>query len=171
MYRKLLLLLMVCVPLSCGFHLRGAIDLPSYITPLYVEHYGPDNTLSRELRNLLSQSAASSLAESRDIAAAELEIISAQTRQRVVAVDNRGRVRQYELSYRVSYRVTLKQSSADAIASENIRVVNLKRDLLFDPDSVLAIGHEQQRLYDDMRKDAASMILRQLKAMGQTAVK
>lgn len=167
MFRKLLLLAVLCAPVSCGFHLRGAIDLPSHIMPLYLEQYGSDNDLSRELRNLLSQSSSSNLAESSDAASAELRIIGARTSQRVVAVDNRGRTRQYELDYRVNYSVTGRTVSDDGATKEILREVHLKRELLFDPDSVLAIGHEQERLYDEMRKDAARMILRQLKAMGQ----
>ena len=83
-------------------------------------------------------------------------------KQRVVAVDNRGRAREYELNYQFSY--DLKKVSVAGMPLEIIRTntVKLKRGLLFDPDSVLAVGHEKDALYEDMRKDAAQMVLRQL---------
>lgn len=173
MYRKLILLLLLCMPLSCGFHLRGSIDLPPGVTPLYVDLYSVDNDLSRELRLLLSQTANNKLANTKEEAVAELKIISAKSQRRVIAVDNRGRVRQYELDYRVKYSVVGKTTSATGVESayEKTRDVRLKRDLSFDPDSVLAIDHEQEKLYEDMRKDAALRILQQLKSMGQQSTK
>lgn len=166
MFRKLILLVVLCMPLSCGFHLRGSIELPSSIAPLYVERYGVDSNLSREIRGMLSQSTTNNLASSKAEATAELVLISVKNKRRVIAVDNRGRVRQYELDYRVSYTVTGKDLPAED-GKDNTREVRLTRDLLFDPDSVLAISHEQEMLYKDMRKDAARLILQQLKSLGR----
>lgn len=167
MLERLLILTVLCLPLSCGFQLRGSIDLPEQIAPLYIERFGTDNDLRRELRALLSQSAAANLADSRESATAELKILSAKNKRRVIAVDDRGRARHYELSYKVVYRISGEKLPADR--SSYKRQLKLKRELLFDPDSVLAISHEQEMLYEDMRKDAARMILQQLKATGTPA--
>ena len=46
-----------------------------------------------------------------------------------------------------------------------VRNITLTRELLFDPDSVLALDYETQTLYSDMRRDAARLMLQQLQAL------
>ena len=98
-----------------------------------------------------------------------LNISNVQKKQRVVAVDNLGRAREYELNYQ--FRYELKTISKTATQSEIIKTntVKLKRDLLFDPGSVLAVDHEKNAMYEDMRKDAAQLVLRQLSVIKQPA--
>jgi len=93
-----------------------------------------------------------------------LDIVSAKQKKRVVAVDDRGRARQYDLSYVLHYRLTGKNISR--VGNDNVSVLNLRRSLNFDPDNVLAIGHEVENLYNDMRKDSARLILQRLQTLG-----
>lgn len=147
---------------SCGFHLRGPLELPVEITPLYIEQTGADNALNHELRFVLSESSETNLTQSKDEAQAILNVVSTNKKQRVVAVDQRGRARQYELSFIVHYRVTGK--AIPQAGNDNISLLKLRRELSFNPDSVLAIEHEIDTLYKDMRKDSARLILQRLQA-------
>lgn len=165
LYKKFsvfVLIVLAAAQVSCGFHLRGVIALPEYITPVFIDLNGDDNELQRELGNLLSTSGDNALAASEAEAKTVLNIFSVQKKQRVVAVDNLGRARDYELNYQFHYE--LKKTSLSKGQTEIIKtnIVNLKRDLLFDPDSVLAVEHEKNAIYEDMRKDAAQLVLRQL---------
>ena len=159
------LLVLVSMQTSCGFHLRGALGLSDTITPVFIELDGAGDELRRELSSLISASGENALAASKSEAKTELTISVIRKKQRVVAVDNRGRAREYELNYKFSYE--LKKTSASNAQAEIIKTntVNLKRDLLFDPDSVLAVADEKASLYEDMRKDAARVVLRQLNAI------
>lgn len=161
--KSLLVFLSVYLLGACGFHLRGPVELSAEITPLFIEQAGADNALRRELRALLSQSGKNNLTQSKSESKAVLSIISASNKRRVVAVDDRGRARQYELSYIVRYSVTSENISQ--VEGDNVSMLRLKRELIFDPDSVLAIGHETETLYNDMRKDAARLILQRLQAL------
>lgn len=156
------LLALAAVQVSCGFHLKGAMTLPNHITPVFVDLSRADDELPRELKNLLSASGENALAESEAEAKTVLTILGMQKKQRVVAVDNQGRAREYELNYQFRYQLikaSLEEGSAEIIKTNDVK---LKRDLLFDPDSVLAVGHEKNAMYEDMRKDAAQLVLRQL---------
>lgn len=153
---------------ACGFHLRGPVELSAEITPIFIEQSGGDSVLNRELHTLLSQSGKKLLALTRSEAKAILDIVSSKEKKRVVAVDNRGRARQYDLSYVLHYRLTGK--NIPQVGNDNVSVLNLRRSLNFDPDNVLAIDHEVENLYNDMRKDSARLILQRLQTQGESAV-
>ena len=162
-HKSLFIVLSVYLLTACGFHLRGAVELSPEITPIFLEQ-GADNALNRELRALLSQSGKNNLTQTKSEAKAVLNIVSAREKKRVVAVDDSGRARQYDLSYILRYRLTGK--NIPQFGNDNINVLHLKRSVNFDPESVLAIGHEVETLYKDMRKDSARLILQRLQALG-----
>lgn len=147
---------------SCGFHLRGKLELSDEITPIFIVQSGEDNALNRDLQELLVLSGGS-LAKSRSDAKTVLSIISTNTKRRVVAVDTQGRAQQYEMRFIVRYSVT--GESITQIGSDNIKVISLRRELTFDPDNVLAVGHETDRLYKAMREESARLILQRLQAL------
>jgi len=166
-YFIFMLMALATVQTSCGFHLRGAVSLPDHITPVFLDLSSSDDGLGRGLQALLSSSGDNVLAVSKDEAKTILKISGVQKKQRVVAVDDLGRAREYELNY--SFHYELKNNVDSAAQSEIIKTntVKLKRDWLFDPSSVLAVGHERNALYDDMQKDAARVMLRQLAVIKQ----
>lgn len=172
LHKKVFIFMLIAlagVQTSCGFHLRGALRLPGHITPIFLDLSTSDDELGRELQSLLSSSAENALAASSVEAKTVLNIFKVQKKQRVVAVDNIGRAREYELNYQ--FRYELKTISKTAAQPEIIKTntVKLKRDLLFDPGSVLAVDHEKESLYEDMRQDAALLVLRQLSVIKQPA--
>ena len=166
-----MLIALAGVQTSCGFHLRGVLGLPGHITPIFLDLSASDDELGRELQSLLSSSAENALAATGAEAKTVLNISNVQKKQRVVAVDNLGRAREYELNYQFGYE--LKTISKTAAQSEIIKTntVKLKRDLLFDPGSVLAVEHEKNAMYEDMRKVAAQLVLRQLSVIKQSALR
>lgn len=158
------LLVVLCISLlaSCGFHLRDSVKLSDEIAPIFMKK-GGNRELRNELRTLLSESGSNILASSKREARAVLDIISTKKKRRVVAVDRIGRARQYELSYIIRYSVT--GENIPKVEDDNINMMHLRRVVVFDPDNVLAIGHEVERLYSDMRKNAARLILQRLQAL------
>lgn len=147
--------ILFCV--SCGFHLRGQIELPEKLSPLFLEPGTSDSDVYRELNNLFRANEIK-LADSITESAASLKIIKSSESSRILSVDSRGRAREYQLNLRIEY-----QLKGNKISEVN-KTVLLNRDLIFDPDSVLAINNERQVLYRDMNRDAARLILQQLQA-------
>ncbi len=157
LWRALLLTGMVAALSACGFHLRGDVQLASQLSPLYIADSGPYE-LRSEIRALLRSSNVTLVNNSKQ-AAAMLTIEQASPTRRVLSVDASGRAREYEVQYRVRYRIS--RQSAEPV----VRTIKLTRELLFDPDSVLALDYETQTLYSDMRRDAARLMLQQLQAL------
>ena len=142
---------------ACGFHLRGDVQLAAQLSPLYIADSGPYE-LRGEIRALLRSSNVKLVNDGKQ-AAAVITIEQASPSRRVLSVDSRGRAREYEVQYRVRYRVN--RQSAEPV----VRHITLSRGLLFDPDSVLALDYETRTLYSDMRRDAARLMLQQLQAL------
>jgi len=149
---------------ACGFHLRGQVEIPEQLSPLYLESEDNNSDLFRELDNIFRANNISP-AESRSTASAFLKITQTTKNRRVLSVDDRGRAREYQLSLRIQYSLKGKN------ISKLTKTVYMKRALIFDPDSVLAISHEQEILFQDMNRDAARLILQQLQAVGQATGK
>jgi len=154
------LITLVFLLVACGFHLRGVIELPPQLSPLYLSTQQADHALSRELEILLQTNNVVLAINGKD-AAAVLTIQQSTKNRRVLSVDSLGRAREYELDYLVKYN--LKIPGADSTE----KTIHLKRDLLFDPTSVLAVGHETETLYKDMASQSARLILQKLQAVGK----
>lgn len=142
---------------SCGFQLRGDVQLAPGLSPLHIADSGSP-ALRSEIRAMLRSSGVA-LARQPESAAAVLEIERASQSRRVLSVDAQGRAREYEVLYSVRYRV--RRNDKPQLA----RTVRLSREILFDADSVLALDYETRSLYRDMQRDAARLILQQLQAL------
>lgn len=159
--RYIALLFVLLVVASCGFHLRGEVTLANEFSPLFLDAKTSAPVLLRELKALLKTSRVE-FAATNDEAASIIIIKAVKKSRRVLSVDSLGRAREYELNYEVHYLV-----SGKAIESTE-KALKLTRELLFDPDTVLAAGYEEQTLYDDMAQDSARLILMQLQAIKVT---
>ena len=184
--------IMALALVDCGFKLRGSLDISQELSPLYLQQNSVFE-LGRELKSILSTN---NIEVAKDAASANALIIlhNESKGSRVLSVDGSGQAREYQLSYTVSFSIVLKgqkstqadswpvsdMSVADVGAAESeegkqqlkVDTLTLNRTLLFQQDAVLAVANESEILYQDMRRNAARMILLRLQAQSQqTAAK
>ena len=160
--RKLRILSLVLVAFAisaCGYHLRGAYDLPAHLSPLYLDKESMSLLLYKELRSTIRASGAE-LSEDPTTAASVLIVSNEQRTRDVISVDTLGRAREYRLIYRLSF--TLQSLGENVIETSQI---NLNRNLLFNPEAVLGVAEETERVYRDMIRDSAGQILLRLQAL------
>ena len=147
--------------LGCGFQLSGtgsgsrsnSIPFESvYISALEGE------PIRTELKNSIQSSGKTLVLDKPLDAEAILHIISAKYTKHIWSISGSGRVREFQLRYRVSYRL------ADSKGLEIIplSIVNLSRILPFADAQVLAKQAEEKMLAREMYRDAAQQILRRL---------
>jgi len=153
------LLLMSCALLACGYHLRGSYDLPQHLSPLFIDKESMSLPLYRELRSTLKASGAE-LADDATVAVSVLEIVKEQQTRDVISVDTLGRAREY----RLIYRLTFSLQAAEETLIENSQI-QLKRNLLFNPETVLGVAQEQENIYQDMIADSARQMVQRLQAL------
>ncbi len=154
---------------SCGFQLRGALDLSQDMSPIYLQQNSVFE-LGREVKSLLTANKIQ-VAEKEIQAKAQITLLSEAKSRRVLSVDSNGRVREYLLIYKANFSIKTNRSKdisevnqggkQDSISQDSISVA---RNLLFDPDAVIAVVNESEILYQEMRREAARLILLKLQA-------
>ena len=118
------LLVLCCATLAgCGFHLRKAGELP--FSSLYV-NVSNASQFGQELKRALRASDVRLTDDAKD-AAATLSILSELREREIRSLGGQGRVREYELRYRVAYQVT----DGKRVITPPTQIV-LKRDISFN---------------------------------------
>ena len=156
--RRLLLAAIAAATLAaCGFQPRGHARLP--FSSLYVQA-AANTPLGQELRRTLRASDVR-LEESPEKAAAALVVLSELREKEILSLGGTGRVREYQLRYRLAYQVTDAKGATITPPTE----ILLKRDISFNDNEAIAKESEEAMLYRDMQTDAVQQLLRRLQAI------
>jgi LPS-assembly lipoprotein len=142
---------------GCGFQLRGAVDIPSDLSPVHVRGGG---LVARSIEGRLASSGVPSAQQPAD-AGLIIDILAEQRDSRVVAVDQDGKALAYMLTYRVRF------AAVDGAGRTVIEPQTLALDRTFDdnPDvAVLGKELESDIIYVDMTDDAADQVILRLRA-------
>ncbi len=146
--------IVLCAMLAgCGFHLRGSAALP-YETL----HIAGSPSFATQLARAVRARSNTRVVASPKEAQVTLQILAEQSERVILSLSGSGRVRELQLRYRVSYRLTDSESRELAPASD----VQLKRDLSYSDTDVLGKEQEEALLYRDMQRDAVQQVVRRL---------
>ena len=140
---------------GCGFHLRGAVQLP--FPSVYVQ-VANTSQVGHDIKRALRASDVRVTENPKD-AAATLAILSEIRERHILSLGGQGRVREYQLRYRLAYQVT----NPKGVVTPPTEIA-LKRDISFNDTEALAKEAEQATLYRDMELDAVQQLLRRLQA-------
>ncbi len=149
----LAILVMLFMLSACGFKLRGQISSFPFKT-LYVAA-PPGHVIGSDLRRAISASTTTKIVNTIEEAEAILQVINASNERRILSISGGGRVREFELIFKISTRLVDNQGIE--LAPENEIV--LMRILPFLDAQVLAKEAEEQMLYRDMQSDAVQQII------------
>ena len=154
-YLSRLCLVLVAISLlaACGFQLRGKEDLA--FDTLYIQ--GSRLTISKDLKKQLEINGVH-IVNSAEKSELVLELMSEDTEQRILSLSGEGVVREYELFYRVHFRL---RNPASEIWGPP-QVIENRRDFTYDDTQLLAKQFERDQIYTDMRNDATRELLRRL---------
>lgn len=144
---------------SCGFKLRGAVEIPPELNPMYVEAKGPSGVRAAMLQRLdYSQIRRSPTARDARVV---VRILSETRRSRVAAVDRDGKVVARELFLTVAF------DAIDAAGQSLVPRQSLDLSRTFENPDVEVLGKqlEADLIYDDLEQDAADRILGRLRAV------
>ncbi len=155
----LAILVMLFMLSACGFKLRGQISSLPFKT-LYVAA-PPGHTIGSDLRRAVGTSTTTKIVNSIEEAEAILQVINASNERRILSISGGGRVREFELIFKISTRLVDSTGAEIAPASEII----LTRILPFLDAQILAKEAEEQMLYRDMQSDAVQQIIWRLSTL------
>ena len=140
---------------SCGFQLRGQAAIP-YKT-LFIETTG-FSQFANDLERAIVSGSDTKVVHIRSEADAILKIVGELQDSRIISLSSGGKVREFELRYKVIYRLMDRAGNDLATAGQ----IDLTRDMTYDDNAVLAKESEQNLLYRDMKTDAVQQMLRRL---------
>ena len=154
---SLILLAAALLLASCGFQLRGTAQLP--FSSLYVQA-PPTSQFATQLKRAVQSGSSTRIAEQPEQAEAVLQIVSELHEKQILTIGGGGRVSEYQLRYRLLFRLTDSKNREHIPASEIV----LKRDYSFSDQQALSKEQEEALLYRDMRNDAVQQLVRRLQA-------
>ena len=153
-----LLVVATCLTLllsGCGFQPRGRADLS--FESIYVETDG-FSLFGAELRRVVQTGNVVEVVDTADEAEVVLKVVSELRERQILSLTGTGSVREFDLIYRVAYRIMDSQLKDLAAPGEIV----LRRAMLFDDTLRLAKESEAELLYRDMQTDAVRQMLRRL---------
>ena len=153
----------LCLALAgCGFHLRGQAELPFEV--LYIDA-PPTSTFATQLRRVIGAGSKTRVTNNPAEADATLQVIAEVREKEILALSAGGRVREFQLRYRVGYQVFDKNKAMLTPP----RDILMRRDFSFNDQDQLSKESEEALLYRDMQTDAVQQLVRRLQAVARAA--
>ena len=154
-FLKLAIVLSLFASEGCGFKLRGSVEMP--FDSIFVASQG-FSFFDTELRRVLASNETVSVVGQVEEADVLLTIINQQRDRTILSLSNAGNVREFELTYRVNYKIDTPKLESIATTGE-IMVV---RSLTYDDAQILAKEAEEALLFEEMQVDAVIQLMRRL---------
>jgi LPS-assembly lipoprotein len=141
---------------ACGFQLRGSADVP--FKTLFVPSVA--GGIGLELKRNIQAGTNAKVVDEVKQAEAVLDILEETRAKEILSLTGTGRVREFQLRYRVGFRV----HDGKGIDFVPQSLIQLTRDVTFNDTEILAKEQEEQLLFRDMQTDMVQQILRRLAA-------
>lgn len=155
--RILAIVVLALLTAACGFQLRGQAKLPFETLYVAIPETSP---MGIDLRRNIVAGTNTRLVNTPAEAKAILELFDEERSKSILSFDSAGQVREYQLRYRLAFRVR-DGRGRDYLPRSEIR---LTRDISYSSTQVLSKESEEQLLYREMQSDMVQQILRRLAA-------
>ncbi|AEH33715.1 luciferase [Vibrio anguillarum] len=149
-----LIVIMSSLLSACGFHLRGDYSVPEELNRVSVTSYDQYSTFTRMVKNQLRMSDIEIVSPSETVP--NIHLIGESVGERTLSLYQNTRAAEKELTFKASYRVTLPELGMKTFST------SVTRSYLDNPLTALAKSVERDMIEDEMRKLAATQILRQM---------
>lgn len=148
---------------SCGFHLRGSFSIPTALQILRLAPNQPLDPFQRPLRQALKSNSVQIVDDSDPNVCnvTSLIILSQSFFEKTVGYGSDGQVNRVIIQFTVHYQITDPQGKV-IIPSTAVQV---ERSLTVIPNAVLGTDYERAYVTKELYSDAASQLLRQLSVL------
>jgi LPS-assembly lipoprotein len=154
-FRGLLVVVLVLLA-GCGFRLRGTAEVP--FETLYLP--GATSGIALDLKRYIQAGTNARVVDDAAKAEAIMQFTEEGRLKEVLSLTGTGKVREFQLRYRVGFRVH-DGKGTDFVPQS---VIQLTRDVTFNDAEILAKEQEELILFRDMQTDMVQQILRRLAA-------
>ena len=139
---------------ACGFHLRGDYDVPDELSKLSITSYDQYSSFTRIVTRQLRMNEIEIIQPADDVP--NVHLISEGISERTLSLYQTTRAAEKELTFRASYRVTVPDIGTKTFST------SVTRSYLDNPLTALAKSVERDMIEGEMRKLAATQIVRQM---------
>ena len=159
MFKSTIIVIVLLLLNACGFHLASEGEFSGELNNTYVEAVSSSKVLVRLVEKNLRSNNINVVPEQE--ATAKLRVLNEETEKVVLTLDNDGKAREYELLLRITFEV----QRADKSFLLKQQIIDLNRDFVFDKSDLLGANEEEQELFNEMRNDAAKLIIYRLQTI------
>ena len=146
-------LIALCLFLTnCGYHLRGALALPTQLNNLYLT--GETTQLRAQFSKSL-QLSAGQLNDSPNPNSLTIQINKEDMQRRILSLSSRGRSNEFELVYRLNYSLLDTQQNP-LLKNQSLEI---RREYFNNQQDILAKDNEETVIRDEMYQQAVQTIL------------
>ncbi|OEE78122.1 LPS assembly lipoprotein LptE [Vibrio ordalii] len=149
-----LIVIMSSLLSACGFHLRGDYSVPEELNRVSVTSYDQYSTFTRMVKNQLRMSDIEIVPPAETVP--NIHLTGESVGERTLSLYQNTRAAELELTFNASYSVTLPEVGIKTFST------SVTRSYLDNPLTALAKSVERDMIEDEMRKLAATQILRQM---------
>jgi len=153
MHKKFITLLTLLMITSCGFHLRGMTEI-SFKT---VSLEGKELSFTKNLKKTLAINKVAIVLPTEN-PELRVELLSEESEKRILSLSGQGLVREFEIFYRVRYRV--KTVDSETWSQENI--LETRRDFTYSDSNLIGKEEEERQLNESMRNEAITNLFNQI---------
>ncbi|NOH55638.1 luciferase [Vibrio coralliilyticus] len=139
---------------ACGFHLRGDYSIPEDLDTMSLTSYDQYSTFTRMMKAQLRMSEIEVVPPSDNIP--NLHLVSEGVGERTLSLYQNTRAAEIELTFSASYSVSIPDIGIKTFST------SVTRSYLDNPLTALAKSVERDMIEDEMRKLAATQIIRQM---------
>ncbi len=151
---------------SCGFRLRGAIDLPPEMKSIWVDGISVKGPFVNSLRNSL-RGAGGNISRDRNTAGMILNVLEERMARREISLTQTGKANEFELTYTLRYEL-LKPGGDTLVPEQTIVVV---RDYFNEQVNVIGKSREEDLIRKEIYDDAVRSLVRKTGvALGRTSI-
>jgi len=161
--RNALVVALLLTLAACGFRLRGTADVP--FETIFLP--GATGGIALDLKRNIQVGTNAKVVDDAAKAEAVLQFTEETKQKEVLSLTGTGKVREFQLRYRVGFRVH-DNKGGEYVPQSSIQ---LTRDVTFNDTEILAKEQEEQILFRDMQTDMVQQILRRLAAAKKPAPK
>jgi len=151
--KKIIVLLVLLMITSCGFHMRGMTEI-SFKT---ISLEGKELSFTKNLKKVLNSNKVAIVLPSEN-PELRVELIGEESEKRILSLSGQGLVREYEIFYRVRYRI--KTTDSETWSQENI--LETRRDFTYSDSNVIGKEEEERQLNESMRNEAITNLFNQI---------
>ena len=150
---------------ACGFHLRGALEMPSGLKSVYLE--GGSGMFRDQFKRVMEASSVQ-VTDSPVNAGLIVHIFKEDNKRQILSLSSGGAANEFELDYSVEYEI-LDANNKVLLARESF---DTKREYFNNQQAVIAKDNEEMTIRDEMYQQAVRGIVNRTRvALASTKTK